>query len=178
MNFRILDEENAEEVAALFTAAFASSEGAEEGARVGKLAAELASQTDNREIICLGACEGDTVIGAIFFTRLDFNRPVEVFLLAPVAVAGSFQGKGVGQALIEHGLNELRSRSVDLAITYGDPSFYSRVGFSPLSTATVQPPLPLSLPHGWLGQSLNGEPIPTLRERPSCVQAFRDPVYW
>lgn len=43
-------------------------------------------------------------------------------MLAPVAVKKKeHQGKGVGQALINFGLQELINRSVASAITYGDP---------------------------------------------------------
>jgi len=53
-------------------------------------------------------------------------------MLAPVAISTEHQGKGVVQALINHGLNELKNRSVAVAITYGDPSYYSKVGFRAL----------------------------------------------
>ena len=99
-------------------------------------------------------------------------------MLAPVAINTAHQGKGVGQALINHGLNELKDRSVDVAITYGDPSFYSKVGFRALSENIIQAPIKLSMPVGWLGQSLTGELIPTINERPICVKEFNDPAYW
>jgi len=90
-------------------------------------------------------------------------------MLAPVAVTTQHQGKGVGQALINYGLQELKNRSVAVVITYGDPSFYSKVEFQALSEAVIQAPLKLSMPEGWLGQSLTEEPIPTINERPTCV---------
>lgn len=99
-------------------------------------------------------------------------------MLAPVAVSTEHQGKGVGQALINYGLNELKNRSVDIAITYGDPAFYRKVGFLPLSEKIIQAPLTLSMPEGWLGQSLTDDPIPTITDRPKCVEAFNNPVYW
>lgn len=178
MRYGILDEDSREAVAGLFRSVFSSSEGEEEGERIGGLASELASRADNREVICMGAREGASIVGAIFFTRLVFDEPVTVYMLAPVAVDAGHQGKGVGQALIGHGLEELRDRSVDAVVTYGDPSFYSRVGFRALSEDTLQAPRKLSMPEGWLGRSLTGGPIPTLRSRPSCVEAFDDPAYW
>jgi putative acetyltransferase len=99
-------------------------------------------------------------------------------MLAPVAVSTEHQGKGVGQALIIYGLKELKNRSVAVAITYGDPSFYSKVGFRALSENVIQAPLKLSMPEGWLGQSLTGEQIPTINERPKCVKEFNHPAYW
>ncbi|CAD7778098.1 MAG: hypothetical protein KIIPBIDF_00975 [Candidatus Methanoperedenaceae archaeon GB50] len=46
-------------------------------------------------------------------------------MLAPVAVSTEHQRKGIGQALINYGLDELKKRSVSIVVTYGDPSFYS-----------------------------------------------------
>lgn len=178
MNYKILDKDSKEEVASLFTSVFSSSEGEKEGELIGNLASELSSRADNQEIICIGAYEEESIIGAIFFTRLRFNEPVTVYMLAPIAVSTKYQGKGVGQALIKYGLNELKNRSAAVAITYGDPSFYSKVGFQPLSENIIKAPLKLSMPEGWLGQSLMAEPIPTINQRPTCVNKFNDPVYW
>jgi predicted N-acetyltransferase YhbS len=178
MNYEILDKNSKEEVASLFTTVFSSSEGEKEGELIGNLASELSSRADNQEIICIGAYEERTLVGAIFFTRLRFNEPIAVYMLAPVAVGTKQQGKGVGQALIKYGLNELKNRSVAVAITYGDPSFYSKVGFQPLSENTIKAPVKLSMPEGWLGQSLTEGPIPTINDRPTCVKEFNDPVYW
>lgn len=178
MNHRILNKRNRTEVGDLFTSAFGDSEGEEEGQLIGNLASTLCSNIDNQEIICLGAYENEMLLGAIFFTYLHFSSSIRVYMLAPVAVATAQQGKGVGQALIRHGLGELRNRSVEVVITYGDPAFYSKMGFQPLSEDLIQAPLKLSMPHGWLGQSLTGAPIPAIEGRPACVRAFDDPVYW
>ena len=178
MNHKILDNNNQKEVTNLFTSVFTSSEGEKEGKLIGSLTSELSSNIDNQEIICLGTDENESIIGSIFFTRLRFNEVIQIYMLAPVAVSAQYQGKGVGQALINFGLNELKNRSVAVAITYGDPSFYSKVGFQTLSENIIQAPLELSMPEGWLGQSLTEEPIPTITERPTCVKEFNDPVYW
>jgi len=178
MNYQTLDKSKQKEVTALFTSVFTSSEGEKEGLLIGNLSLKLASSIDNEETICFGAYENESLIGSIFFTRLKFNSPIQVYMLAPVAVSTENQGKGIGQALINYGLNELKKRSVDVAVTYGDPSFYSKVGFQALSENIIKAPLKLSMPFGWLGQSLTGEPIPTINERPVCVKEFNDPVYW
>lgn len=178
MNCKILDRDSKEEVARLFASVFSSSAGVEEGNLIGNLASELSSNIDNEDIICFGAYEEESIIGVIFFTRLKFDAPVTVYMLAPVAVNTRHQGKGVGQALIKYGLNELKKRAVAVVVTYGDPSFYSKVGFRALPENVIQAPLELSMPVGWLGQSLTGGPIPAISERPTCVEAFNDPVYW
>jgi predicted N-acetyltransferase YhbS len=178
MNYKTLDKSNQKEVAELFTSAFSSSVGEEEGVLVGNLSSELASSIDNEESICFGIYENESLIGSIFFTRLKFNSPIKVYMLAPVAVSTDYQEKGIGQALIKYGLNEIKKRSVSVVVTYGAPSFYSKVGFQPLSENVIRAPLKLSMPYGWLGQSLTAEPIPAIKERPVCVKEFNDPAYW
>lgn len=178
MNYRILDKRSKEELADLFSSAFSSSEGEQEGRLIGSLASRLAARIDNQEVICVGAYEDGSVIGAIFLTRLRFAEPVDAYMLAPVAVSTVHQGMGVGQALINFGLQELRNRSATLAVTYGDPAFYSKVGFEALPEDVIKAPLPLSMPEGWLGQSLSGDSMPVLRSRPECVPEFANPVYW
>ena len=178
MNYLIIDRSKQKEVTSLFTFVFTSSEGEKEGMLIGNLSLQLASSIDNEEIICFGAYENESLVGSIFFTRLKFNNPIQVYMLAPVAVRTEDQGKGIGQALINYGLNELKKRSVSVVVTYGDPSFYSKVGFQALSEDFIRAPLKLSMPFGWLGQSLKAEPIPPVDQRPTCVKEFNDPVYW
>jgi predicted N-acetyltransferase YhbS len=99
-------------------------------------------------------------------------------MLAPVAVSTGYQGKGIGQSLISFGLNELKNRSTSFVTTYGDPSFYSKVGFQPLSEDIIQAPLKLTHPIGWLGYSLTNQSIPSINERPRCVKEFNNPIFW
>ncbi len=178
MKFKILDKSSKEEVARLFTSVFSSSEGEHEGRLIGSLALALAARTDNQETICMGAYADGALVGAIFFTQLRFAEPIEAYMLAPVAISTAHQGRSIGQALIRFGLDELKNRSTTLVVTYGDPAFYSKVGFQSLSEDVIQSPLPLSMPEGWLGQTLSGEAIPVLRSRPACVQEFDNPAYW
>ena len=178
MDIEILDNNCEAEVKSLFTSVFAISEGEEEGKLIGGLASQLAGRIDNHEIICTGAFEDGSLIAAIFFTRLRFDEPIKAYMLAPVAVSTTHQGKGVGQVLIKSGLHELKHRSASVAVTYGDPAFYSKTGFQVLSENVIQAPLPLSMPGGWLGQSLSGKPIPTLRSRPRCIPEFDKPDFW
>ena len=178
MNYQTLDKSNQAEITELFTSVFSTSEGEEEGQLIGSLSKQLASNIDNQEIICFGVYNDELLIGAIFFTQLEFDKLIQVYMLAPVAVRTKHQGKGIGQALINYGLNELKKRSVNVVVTYGDPSFYAKVGFQPLSENVIQAPLTLSMPFGWLGQPLMEESIPAISECPGCVEAFNDPIYW
>jgi predicted N-acetyltransferase YhbS len=99
-------------------------------------------------------------------------------MLAPVAVSTAHQRMGVGQALIKFGLHALAGQGATVATTYGAPVYYRRVGFEPLSESVMRAPMTLSMPEGWLGQSLTGMPIEIRHDRPQCVEAFRNPAYW
>ena len=178
MNFKRVDSSKQKEISDLFSAVFSSSEGIQEGELIGNLASKLSSNIDNEDIICFCAFDNKSIIGSIFFTRLHFTQPIRVYMLSPVAVSTKHQGKGIGQDLINFGLSSLKEHSVSIVITYGDPSYYSKVGFEKLSESVIQPPLKLSMPIGWLGQSLSNEPIPIIEEQPGCVKEFNDPVYW
>lgn len=178
MNYKLLDKKYSQEIINIFTSVFTVTEGEEEGKLIGDLASKLSTRIDNQEIICMGAYEEKFVMGVIFFTHLYFNEATQAYLLAPVAVSTKHQGKGVGQSLIKYGLNELKIRSVPFVITYGDPAFYSKLGFQHLSEKVIKSPLKLSMPEGWLGCSLNEESIPSIDETPKCVMEFDEPAYW
>lgn len=168
-----------DEIAELFRRTFAASEGAEEGAAVGRLARDLLATTPEADLRVFLAEEGGVLAGCILFTRLVYPKDGRsVFLLSPVAVAPEMQGKGLGQRLIAHGLRALRSEGAEVAVTYGDPAFYAKVGFAPVSAAQVAPPQPLGQPEGWLAQALHGEALGPLEGPSRCAPALDDPAYW
>ena len=161
-----------------FASVFAKSEGEAEGKLVGQLAKDLFKKTDEPDLYCFIAVDKEQIVGSIIFSRLEFEKDIESFILAPVAVHSDHQGQGIGQALINHGLSELKSRGVSVVLTYGDPRFYNKVGFHPISPETIKSPYELSQPEGWLGQSLSGDVIETLSGQCACVEALSDPAYW
>lgn len=178
MHHKLLDANNSLEIINIFTSVFTASEGEKEGKLIGSLVSELSLRIDDQQIIGMGAYSEKIIIGVIFFTRLQFSSAIQAYMLAPVAVSTKHQGKGVGQSLIHYGLKELKNRSVSFVTTYGDPSFYSKVGFQYLSENIIQPPLKPTMPEAWLGRSLCEHPIPSINERPLCVKEFNNSVYW
>lgn len=178
MDIKPLDREHRTSLRTLFEAVFSEAEGAEEGRALAALVSELADTIDNDQILSLGAFDNQQLIAAIFFSRLTVPDPVTIYMLSPVAVRTDQQGKGIGQTLINHGLNELKTRAVDVVVTYGDPAYYSRIGFHPITEAQIKAPQPLSMPQGWQAQSLTTTPIPTITNKPTCVPPFNNPSYW
>lgn len=178
MNFRQHKHGEEKAITQLFASVFAESESQTEGQLIGKLAEDLFETTDEHDLLNYVADDDGQLVGSIFFSRLAFEDTLDAFMLAPVAVLTDRQGIGVGQALIRHGLQDVKEQGVRTVLTYGDPAFYQKVGFRQISHETVKPPFKLSQPEGWLGQSLVGNPIAALIGGCSCVEAFNDPAYW
>jgi predicted N-acetyltransferase YhbS len=178
MEFRPHEPSDSSAIEALFVSVFTKSEGESEGVLIGDLSKELIASTDKGDLYGFVAVDRGQIVGAIFFSRLTFERNIDVFILAPVAVHSDHQGMGIGQELIRHGLREMKEKGVMIVVTYGDPAFYSKVGFYPLSQDVLAAPLELSQPEGWLGQSLTGDSIEAIPGRCSCVKALDNPAYW
>lgn len=167
------------EIVALFARTFTASEGEAEGALIGGLVREMMAGTPARDIRVFTASEGGAHFGAVIFTRIVWSKDERAaFILSPAAVAPERQGEGAGQALIRFALGALREAGVEIALTYGDPDYYGKIGFAPVPEAVAPAPLPLSQPHGWLARSLSGAPLTPLRGAARCVPALMRPELW
>ena len=152
--------------------------GEAEGQVIANFVSSLIDTTGPQDLIGCIAEENENVVGCIFFSRFTVPSGKVAFILSPVAVSTDVQGKGVGQKLIQYGLDHLRSLNVNLAFTYGDPSFYSKTGFEQISEDVVKAPCPLSQPIGWLAQSLDGNQIHAMVGPTQCVKALNDSNLW
>ncbi|MFK8011719.1 MAG: GNAT family N-acetyltransferase [Marinicellaceae bacterium] len=178
MKYSLFKSKNTKEIIHLFTQVFSASEGAEEGNSIGKLVQDLVTQTNKQDLIgCISKDEGK-INACLFFSRFIVPSNQKAFLLSPVAVATEYQGQGIGQGLIDFGLDCLKNQKVSLVFTYGDPSFYSKIGFEQISEKTTKPPFPLSQPEGWLAQNLEGDSLKKMTGDSRCVEAFNDKDYW
>ena len=178
MNLSEYSSNDSEEIEKLFTKVFSESEGQSEGLLIGKLVHDLISSTDPKRLYGFIAKENGQIIGSIFFSSLMFESEVNAFILSPVAIHTDYQGQGIGQKLINFGINYLKDNGVGLVFTYGDPNFYKKVGFKPISEKVVKAPLKLKYPAGWLCQSLVGNEIEPIAGNSYCVDALNHPEYW
>lgn len=178
MEFRAHKPTDSAALESLFGSVFSRSEGEQEEALIGNLARDLIASTGSGDLYGFVAVDRGKIVATIFFSRLTCEKDIDIFILAPVGVRTDYQGRGIGQALINHGLRELKKRGVWVVITYGDPAFYTKVGFHPLSQDMIAAPCELSQPEGWLGQSLTDEPLEPIPGRCSCVKALDNPAYW
>jgi len=74
------------------------------------------------------------VVGHALFTRNLLDAPprlLDVQVLSPLGVRPDAQGRGVGSALVRHGLRALADAGVPAVFLEGSPTYYSRFGFSP-----------------------------------------------
>ncbi|MFF9163194.1 GNAT family N-acetyltransferase [Streptomyces longwoodensis] len=74
------------------------------------------------------------VVGHVMFTRSLLDAPrrlVDVQVLSPLAVTPELHRRGIGSALVRHGLEVLAERGVPLVFLEGDPGYYARFGFVP-----------------------------------------------
>ncbi|MES9970741.1 MAG: N-acetyltransferase [Candidatus Thiodiazotropha sp.] len=178
MKLALCKKSDTAEIKQLFKQVFSDSEGEAEGVLIANLAADLLNTTEPQDIFGYLATEQDQIIGAIFFTRLSFDAPVEAFILAPVAVKTSHQRKGIGQKLINFGIDQMKKKGVKLLFTYGDPNYYSQLGFQSIMENIAKAPLKLSQPEGWLCQSLTGDEFVPIPGNSKCVTALNKPEYW
>lgn len=178
MKISTCNPNNAHDIEQLFIKTFSDSEGQSEGKLIGNLVNDFMDSTDANDLYCFIATEDGQIIGSIFFSRITFESGIKAFILSPVAIHTDHQGKGVGQKLINHGLNALKEDGVELVLTYGDPNFYSKVGFSVITEKLVPAPLKLEYPEGWLAQSSFGDLIEPIDGKSYCVEELNKPEYW
>ncbi len=81
--------------------------------------------------VSLVAVRHDHPVGHIAFSSARIGATTKDWYIAgPVAVLPAFQHQGIGTALVEAGLAELRSSGAKGCVLVGDPRFYERFGFS------------------------------------------------
>ena len=127
---------------------------------VADLADALRTSPDWIEGLSFVAERAGRLIGHILFTRSLLDAPrrlVDVLVLSPVSVAPDHQRRGIGSALIGHGLRQVAGRPEPLVLLEGSPTFYRRFGFEPAG------------PHGFRR--------PSLRIPEPAFQVIRQPSY-
>ena len=163
----------------LFGDTFTASEGADEGQTIAGFVERMLLETGWQDLRIFATWDGPDLVGAALFSRLTYAEDDRnVMILSPMAVLTARQGEGIGQSLIAHALEALKREGIDVTLTYGDPNFYSKAGFKPLSLAQAAAPLPLSYPEGWIGQTLTGGAFEPLKGTCVCVAALNDPALW
>lgn len=109
------------------------------------LKAAFPAPDEARLVVTLRAADADTlelvaedhgrIAGEVMFspvTAIAANGSQSYGIgLGPVAVLPEQQRRGIGSALIEAGLDYLRTLGVPWCVVLGDPGYYARFGFVP-----------------------------------------------
>jgi len=70
------------------------------------------------------------IVGHIAFSPVEISDGSKNwYALGPVSVMPKFQGQGIGQAIINAGLDALRTLEAEGCVLVGEPDFYARFGF-------------------------------------------------
>jgi putative acetyltransferase len=83
------------------------------------------------------------VVGHILFSRIHIlteSGPLPGLSLAPMAVLPRYQNRGIGSALVQHGLSECRRLGHGIVIVLGHPGYYPRFGFSAALAKALEGP--------------------------------------
>lgn len=98
--------------------------------------------------LSLVAESGGSILGHILFTRARAGE-VDALLLAPLAVAPEWQGRGIGSALVRAGLARAAELGFGIALVLGHPAYYPRFGFEPAEPLGIMPPYPVEPSEAW-----------------------------
>ncbi|HEY9164407.1 MAG TPA: N-acetyltransferase [Magnetovibrio sp.] len=81
------------------------------------------------------AVEDGEIVGHILFSALEITdsehkQSLKAVALAPVAVAPTHQGLGIGSELIRQGIEKCKELDLDAIVVLGHAAYYPRFGFS------------------------------------------------
>lgn len=111
-----------------------------DGGEVGMIAGIRQSDCYVPELSLVAVLEGHIVGYAMFHHEwLLGERPARMMDLGPVGVLPEFQRRGVGGALISHGLERCRERSEVLVMCLGHDDYYPRFGFVHAEEYGIEP---------------------------------------
>ena len=169
----------AHQIIDVFHTSFFTSEGEAEGALIRSLVEHLLENTPEPDIFIFATLYRDTVIGCAIFSRLTYSDDARnVFILSPMTIHPDHQNNGIGQTLLRESIAALRDHGIDILMTYGDPNYYGKIGFLPVTQQVALPPFPLSMPIGWIRQYLHGSKFARLQGSCTSVSALNKPAIW
>ena len=134
MELRIELPGDRESVRDVHVRAFGDHGPADHGFVVARLVDSLRELITPTAGLSLVAEQDGQIVGHVMFTPSLLDAPrrlVAVQVLSPLAVMPEHQKRGIGSALVRHGLKALAEQAAPLVFLEGDPRYYSRFGFVP-----------------------------------------------
>ncbi len=81
------------------------------------------------------------LVGSIRQTPVKIGA-LSGLLLGPLTVDPTFEGKGIGKALMERSIQTARELGLKFIVLVGDAPYYARVGFKPMPMGKLKLPGP------------------------------------
>jgi predicted N-acetyltransferase YhbS len=89
------------------------------------------------ESLSFVAVENGVARGTVRFWPIKIGEE-RVLLLGPLAVQSGQRGRGIGIALMKHGIEKARATDCAAILLIGDEAYYSRVGFSRITPGQIR----------------------------------------
>jgi len=129
--------------------------------RYAKAAYRLRDGVDPVSGLSFVAVDGTALLGSIRFWPVEIGMEKSL-LLGPLAVQPDLRGRGIGIALMQHGIEAAREQGHASIVLVGDEPYYVRVGFARIPPGRVRFPGPVD-PARVLGLSLQHNVMLTLQ---------------
>ena len=89
--------------------------------------------------ISLVAVLNQEIVGHIAISPVSISSGIEGwFGLGPIAVSPKWQQHGVGSALMQAALKQLKAIAAAGCVVLGDPRFYAKFGFQPINSLVLE----------------------------------------
>ncbi|WNO08648.1 N-acetyltransferase [Teredinibacter sp. KSP-S5-2] len=181
MRIQTSQDPNIESILALHTLAFGRDK---QGPEVAQLTDDLLHDPSALPLYSFIAEQDDQVVGHILFTQArlasDKSHAIQAQILAPLAVHPNYQRRGIGQSLIQLGLETLESDGIDLVFVLGHPEYYPKAGFEVAAHYNLQAPYPI-LPKytdAWMVKALSPNILGNISSTVLCAKALDKEEHW
>jgi predicted N-acetyltransferase YhbS len=85
---------------------------------------------------------GTLLVGSVRLSPVRIGQ-TPALLLGPLTVEPPFRERGIGQALIEHALENAKAKGHRLVVLVGDEPYYAKAGFKRIAKGQVKMPGPV-----------------------------------
>ncbi len=133
---------------------------------------------DTSSILSLVGVVDSSLVGHVIFTPCSAAAGRDnAALLGPLAVATTWQRKGIGTALVQAGFERLENCGVSHVYVLGDPTYYGRFGFRPETHVAPPYPLPVEWRNAWQSARFPGAEQPA-RGKLCLPKPWLRPALW
>lgn len=179
MNIRNMVREDRAEILLVHQKSFGESK----GPTIAKLVDDMLDDPTARPIYSFVAVIEGEIVGHVLFSRTTVqgaSSALNAQILAPLAVLPAYQAGGIGQKLINYGLEKLQQDGCQLVFVLGHPSYYPRCGFIPAGRQGFAAPYPIPEEHAgaWMVQQLCQGILGNEKGTVQCSDVLNAPEHW